>query len=41
MPDNDPLLDLLVLWDESRRRGEPLTPEQLCPDDPTLREALR
>ncbi|MFO0845262.1 MAG: serine/threonine-protein kinase [Gemmataceae bacterium] len=37
----DRLVDLLVLWEEERRRGRPLTPEELCPDDPALRQALR
>ena len=38
MPD---VYDLLAEWDERRRRGEPATPEELCPDDPELREELR
>ena len=35
------LLDLIVEWDEARRRGENHSPEELCPDDPSLQQALR
>src|SRR5262245_5749175 len=38
---SETLLDLLVLWEEQRRRGLTPTPETLCPDDPSLRELLR
>jgi serine/threonine-protein kinase len=41
MPDDDRLMDLLVQWEEMRRQGATPTPEQLCPGDPGLREALR
>ncbi len=41
MSDGDPLMDLLVRWDELRREGKDPTPEELCPDDTGLREALR
>src|SRR5262249_8477183 len=37
----DPLLEALVRWEELRAQGQDLEPEQLCPDDPTLWEALR
>lgn len=39
--DETRLLELLVDWEERRRYGETPTPDQLCPDDPDLREALR
>jgi serine/threonine-protein kinase len=32
---------LLVRWEDLRRQGKTATPEELCPDDPQLREALR
>jgi hypothetical protein len=35
------LLDLLEIWQDSRDSGRELTPEELCPDDPTLRDRLR
>ncbi|MCI0683348.1 MAG: serine/threonine protein kinase [Gemmataceae bacterium] len=38
---DDKIIDLLVQWDEARRQGKSLTPEQLVPDDESLREALR
>src|SRR5262245_51921676 len=41
MSSSDPLLDLLVRWEELWRQGKDLTPEELCPEDTTLREALR
>jgi serine/threonine protein kinase len=41
MPDSELLLDLLVRWEDLRRQGKAATPEELCPDDPQLREALR
>jgi serine/threonine-protein kinase len=41
MTNSDRLLDLLVQWEEQRAEGRPVTPEQLCPDDPALQEALR
>jgi hypothetical protein len=41
MGDNERILELLVEWEERRRRGEDVTPEQLCPDDPALQAELR
>ena len=41
MSEHDRLMDLLVRWEEGRRQGAPPTPEELCPDDPALREELR
>jgi serine/threonine protein kinase len=35
------LLDLLSRWEEGRERGDAPSPEDLCPDDPSLREELR
>lgn len=35
------LLDLLVEWEEQRRLGRNLTPEELSPSDPALQEQLR
>jgi serine/threonine protein kinase len=40
MAENDRLLDLLVRWEEQRRQGRLATAEELCPDDPALREVL-
>jgi WD40 repeat protein len=37
----DPLIDLLVRWEELRRQGKPATADELCPDDARLREQLR
>ena len=34
------LTDLLILWDELRQRGTPPSPDELCPDSPTLRTQL-
>ncbi|MDB5348467.1 MAG: stkP 5 [Schlesneria sp.] len=39
--DRDRLFDLIVQWDEMRDRGEPVSPEELCPNDPVLQDALR
>src|SRR5262245_12849949 len=39
--ESDAVLDLLVEWDERRRRGENPSAEELCPDDSALRAALR
>lgn len=36
----DPLLELLAQWEERRQVGESVTPEQLCPGDPSLRAEL-
>jgi serine/threonine protein kinase len=41
MNETDPLLDALVRWEESRAQGKDLAPEELCPHDPSLWEALR
>jgi serine/threonine-protein kinase len=38
---DEKIIDLLVQWDEARRQGRALTPEELVPDDESLREALR
>ena len=35
------LLDLLAEWDEARRAGRPLSPEELCPDDASLQGELK
>src|SRR5262245_9336946 len=32
--------DLLLEWEDRQGRGEPATPEMLCPDDATVRLAL-
>jgi len=41
MTDDDRVLDLLVEWDEQRRQGKVLTPEQLAPSDDALQRVLR
>jgi serine/threonine protein kinase len=41
MNEDDPLLDALLRWEEFRAQGKDLAPEELCPDDPALWEALR
>src|SRR5262245_47910844 len=41
MADDDPILELLVRWEELRTQGKLLTPEELCPEDPSLWEVLR
>jgi serine/threonine-protein kinase len=38
---DDRLTDLLLQWDELRQQGRPPTADELCPDDPALREQLR
>jgi serine/threonine protein kinase len=38
---DDPLVELLVEWEERRQAGKPTTAEELCPDDPVLCEQLR
>jgi eukaryotic-like serine/threonine-protein kinase len=35
------VLDLLVEWEERRLRGEHVSPEELCPNDPALQKELR
>jgi serine/threonine-protein kinase len=37
----DPVVELLLRWEELRRGGLSPTPEELCPGDPALAEALR
>jgi hypothetical protein len=39
--DSETLLELLVRWEELRRQGKELTPEELCPDDARLQALLR
>jgi hypothetical protein len=39
--ESDTLLDLLAQWEELRQRGQPATPEQLCPGDARLQALLR
>jgi eukaryotic-like serine/threonine-protein kinase len=41
MNSEDALLDLLAQWEEGRALGRPPSPEELCPDDELLRQALR
>ena len=41
MPENDRLLDLVVLWEEHQEAGTPVTIEELCEDCPELLPALR
>ncbi|MBL8794986.1 MAG: serine/threonine protein kinase [Planctomycetia bacterium] len=41
MTDEDHILDLLAEWDEQRRQGQALTPEQLVPDDVAVQQVLR
>jgi eukaryotic-like serine/threonine-protein kinase len=41
VPEPERLIDLLVQWEELRQQGKTLTPEELCPDDARLQEALR
>jgi eukaryotic-like serine/threonine-protein kinase len=38
---DDRLMDLLLQWDEFRQQRRPPTADELCPDDPDLRERLR
>src|SRR5262249_25970588 len=35
------VIDLLVEWDEQRRAGHSMSPEQLCPNDSVLQAELR
>jgi serine/threonine protein kinase len=37
----DPLLEMLVVWEEQRSEGKRLTPEELCPHDLELQAILR
>jgi serine/threonine-protein kinase len=39
--ESEKLLELLVEWEELRRQGKDVTPEQLCPDDPSLQATFR
>ncbi|HKB35594.1 MAG TPA: serine/threonine-protein kinase [Gemmataceae bacterium] len=41
MSDDERMLDLLVQWEELARAGKSPTPEELCPGEPALQEALR
>src|SRR5262245_190981 len=42
MPATDErLTDLLLRWDDLRQAGRPPTADELCPDDPDLRDRLR
>ncbi|MBX9625732.1 MAG: protein kinase [Gemmataceae bacterium] len=41
MPDPTRVFDLLAEWEDRRREGRPATAEELCPDDPAVREELR
>jgi serine/threonine-protein kinase len=40
-PLEDRLLDLLISWEDSRRQGRELRPEELCADCPALCDELR
>src|SRR5204862_2290944 len=35
------VIDLLVEWEDQRQLGRDLSPEELCPDDPSLQRELR
>src|SRR5438105_785157 len=37
----DPVSELLCRWEDARRRGESLSPEELCRDDPERLDELR
>ena len=39
--ESETLLDLLVQWEELRRQGKTVTPEDLCPGDARLQALLR
>jgi serine/threonine protein kinase len=41
MNEADPLMDAIARWEEFRAEGKDLAPEELCPDDPSLWDALR
>jgi serine/threonine protein kinase len=41
MSEDERLLDAIIRWEEFRARGKDLEPEELCPNDPDLWEALR
>jgi hypothetical protein len=40
-PSEERLLDLLILWEESRRQGRDPAAEELCADCPDLVDELR
>lgn len=40
-PATDPVLELLVEWEERRAQGESVSAEQLCPNDLRLQQELR
>ena len=39
--DERQLVNLLIRWNKSQLRGKPVGPDELCPDNAALREALR
>jgi eukaryotic-like serine/threonine-protein kinase len=41
MTSEDAILDLLAQWEEGRALGRPPSPEELCPEDESLRQELR
>jgi serine/threonine-protein kinase len=41
MSSSDPVIELLLRWEEQRRGGLNPTPEELCPGEPALQETLR
>ena len=41
MNEADPILEALVRWEEFRAEGKDLAPEELCPNEPSLWEALQ
>jgi eukaryotic-like serine/threonine-protein kinase len=41
MSSDDRLIELLVIWEEARKDGRDLSPEEICPENASLREALR
>jgi serine/threonine-protein kinase len=41
MTSSDRLLGLLLEWEENRRQGREMTPEEMCPGEPALQQALR
>lgn len=41
MSSGDRVIELLLRWEKQRRQGLPPTPEQLCPGEPALQQALR
>jgi serine/threonine-protein kinase len=41
MSDRTRVFDLLAEWEDRRSKGQPATADELCPDDPAVREELR